>query len=199
MESPGASPAPRRLASSSGSTLSRFESTQMMANSTRGTKRLYKEMEEVAEASAMDQVELGDFIIVGMIDSSGKLDGVIDGDGHFMETVQPVEDDKAEHRRIFDSIFRVAPVLQFDAQREYARFREGIRGKPIKGKDDRVLDKDDKVLEKEMHMFRAQAARDEMDKNRSKMDKLLLGKLKDVEVLYGYEIQLQHVASGKFL
>lgn len=55
-----------------------------------------------------------------------------------------------------------------------------------------------KMIQKELDSFRAQTE-DEVAKNQLKLKKLNEGELKDTEVLYGDEIQFQHVATGKFL
>lgn len=163
---------------------------------------LFKLMEQTGDSFGTDRLELGDLVIIGTINSEGNLGGIVDADGFFSEAVQPLSEDKTDSKMFFDSLFRVTPALQYDAQTEQERAEKrpsmNLNRLSSSGSFLGTPKAKQKSIQRELDNFRAQAT-DEITKNELKMRRLKEGDLVDVEVLYGDEIQFEHVATGKFL
>lgn len=68
-----------------------------------------------------EHLELGDRLLLGMIDEYGKLANIIGSEPWFKESVEPFREDQIRHHRFCNSTFRVVPQLQYDARTEWER------------------------------------------------------------------------------
>ena len=146
---------------------------------------LAEHLTEAGNASENERIEFGQIVFIGMIDSEGDLSTVLDADGFVSELLFPMDRKKARGRLISQCFFRIVPPLHYDAQEELERAAEDLE--------------DDQESNQSIIKSKRKQAELERRKNRNILNQLRDSGLKDVQIVYGDEVQLQHVASGKFL